>query len=82
MYLLSKSDDQVFPLKMVIHPLPCLLSTHVCEGSCGELRACLCVRSIHNIYKGMQKAGLLNLISYVSALLSVKTSQFQTAFDM
>lgn len=38
---------------MVMHSLPCLVSTRECEGGGGELCVCLCVRNMHNIYKEM-----------------------------
>lgn len=83
---LSKSDKQVFPAKMVMHSLPCLVSTHACEGGGGELcvcYVCVYVSGASTIYTAAcQKAGLFNLISYVSVLQPMKMSQFKTTFDM
>lgn len=53
---LSRSDKQVFPLKMVMRSLPCFVSTCVGGGGGGELSVCLCVRSLHNIYDGMPES--------------------------
>lgn len=79
---LSKSDKQAFPVKMAMQSLPSLVSTRVCEGGGGELCVCLCVRSIHSIYEGIPESRLLNLISHISVLQPMKTSQFKTALDM